>query len=158
MTLERTHRPLLTSHTLIRRFRPADLNPILEIERSTFLEDAFPRKMFLDLFEDCPELFLVAEHHGHIVGYMVTCVDGRKAEVVSIAVDARRRNQGVGRSLMADTLAKLKASRVRRVELTVRETNRAAIRFYRRFGFTRLGRIDRYYSDGGDALKMRKAV
>jgi ribosomal protein S18 acetylase RimI-like enzyme len=37
----------------------------------------------------------------------------------------------------------------------VRTDNAAAARFYRRFGFRRLGLEPRYYEDGADAWRMR---
>jgi ribosomal protein S18 acetylase RimI-like enzyme len=36
----------------------------------------------------------------------------------------------------------------------VRPANQAAIDFYRKFGFKRIGTIPRYYEDGSDAARM----
>jgi len=140
---------------LIRPFRLADLPRILKIESAAFSDDAYTPEMFMELNAECPDLFLIAKHSGRVVGYIVTAVEGRKAEVVSIAVDNKHRGIGIGKALMAHTLASLQASGVRRVHLTVRPSNQRAVRFYRSFGFVRTGRIARYYHDGSDALKMR---
>jgi len=114
--------------------------------------------MFLELYAECADLFFVAQLSGRVVGYMVTCVQAGNAEIVSIAVDPTHRNRGVGTALMGHTLATLKAAGVRRVKLTVRTTNRAGIQFYRRLGFSRAGRIARYYADGADALQMQRVL
>jgi ribosomal-protein-alanine N-acetyltransferase len=112
--------------------------------------------MFLDLQRDCPELFLVARRAGRIAGYMVTSTSGRKAEIVSIAVNPESQKLGIGTALMTYTIRQLKKLHVHRLELAVRATNAAAIRFYRHFGFDPVKRVPEYYEDGGDAIMMRK--
>ena len=141
----------------IRRFRPSHLRRILQIERDAFPLESYTRDMFMELYDCCGELFFVAKCAGRIAGYMVTCVRAKDAEIVSIAVDPKYRNGGVGKALMEHAFATLKAARVRRVTLTVRPTNRVAIRFYRGLGFTRVGRLAQYYPDGADALQMQTA-
>jgi ribosomal-protein-alanine N-acetyltransferase len=142
----------------IRLFRPADLDRIMEIERAAFPEAPYTRAMFRDLYRHCGALFFVARLGRRTGGYMVTCADARRAEVVSIAVDPRFQRLGIGTALMTHSLTGLKESNVRRVDLMVRETSRHAVRFYRRFGFTRVRRVRRYYENGGDAVHMRKAL
>jgi len=51
-------------------------------------------------------------------------------------------------------LSKLRKHRVDWVELMVRATNKAAVRFYRRFGPAHARLVWRYYEDGGDALRI----
>jgi [ribosomal protein S18]-alanine N-acetyltransferase len=142
----------------IRLFRPSDLERIMEIERDAFPEAPYTPAMFRDLYRDCGALFFVARVGRRTGGYMVTCVDARRAEVVSIAVDPRFQRLGIGTALMTHSLTELKASKVRRVDLMVRETSRHAVRFYRRFGFTRVRCVRRYYENGGDAVHMTKAL
>lgn len=140
----------------ITRFRTSDLPRIMEIECASFPEDAYSRKMFLDLKRECPELFLVARRATRVVGYMVTCTSGRKAEVVSIAVDPGYQKLGIGKALMNRTIRLLKQARVHTLELAVRASNTTAIRFYRNFGFDPFRQISEYYEDGEDAIRMRK--
>jgi ribosomal-protein-alanine N-acetyltransferase len=142
----------------IRLFRSSDLERIMEIERATFPEAPYTRAMFRDLYRDCGALFFVARLGRRIAGYMVTCAHVRRAEVVSIAVDPRFQGLGVGTALMTHSLTELKKSNVPCVELMVRETSRHAVRFYRRFGFTRVRPVRRYYENGGDAVHMRMAL
>ena len=110
--------------------------------------------MFLELYRDCGDLFLVAKRSGRIVGYIVTGVGSRKAEIISIAVDPEYRNVGVGKALILHAIDKLRELGVGRLELTVRKTSTAAIRLYRRFGFCPLKTIAHYYQDDGDGLRM----
>lgn len=140
----------------IRAFRSSDMGRILEIERAAFPKEAYTRAIFRELHKDCPELFLVAERSGRIVGYMVTCPNRRKAELVSIAIDPARQKRGAGTALMAHTLAALETRGVQIFELMVRPANKVAARFYRRFGFVRAGAVARYYEDGGDGVRMTR--
>jgi len=142
----------------INRFRLADLKEVLEIESAAFRQDAYPAEVFLELHQTCPDFFLVAKSHGSVVGYVASFLQGSDAEIVSIAVDPRRRRRGIGRALMMHTLAKLKAHGIRYVDLTVRPANRPAIRLYSALGFRPVRRISQYYADNGDAIEMQKAL
>ena len=138
----------------ITRFTLRHLRRILEIEGEVFPEDAYPRELFLELCEECGDLFFVAHSGGKVAGYAVTCASKRKAELVSIGVDSRSRGQGIGSALLARTIAGLRERNTRRLELAVRAGNDVAANFYRRRGFRAAGRIRRYYEDGADALRM----
>ena len=138
----------------ITRFTLRHLRRILEIESEVFPEDAYSREMFLDLYEDCGDLFFIAHSNGTVAGYSVTCASKRKAELVSIGVDRRSRGKGIGSALLARTIAGLRERGSSRLELAVRTSNRHAIAFYRRWGFEVVGRAHRYYENGGDALRM----
>jgi ribosomal-protein-alanine N-acetyltransferase len=139
-------------------FRRSQLLRIMAIESATFADEAYDKEMFLELYRNCSDLFFVAKRSGHVAGYMVTCAASGKAEIVSIAVHPKHRNTGVGKAMMEHTLKKLKARGVRRVELMVRSTSAASIRFYRSFGFSRVRRVARYYQDGGDAWRMKRLL
>ena len=88
---------------------------------------------------------------------MVSCAKSGKAEIVSIAVHPKYQKLGVGSALIGHTLFALKEKKMQSVKLMVRTTNASGVRFYRRFGFTRVRRIPRYYEDGGDAFRMSLA-
>jgi ribosomal-protein-alanine N-acetyltransferase len=138
-------------------FRDSDLERVLAVERATFAEGPYTKAMFRELYRDCGKFFVVATRSRRIVGYMVTCVDKGQAEIVSIGVDPKCQKMGIGTRLMEHTLAALEKRRIRRMELTVRTTNKDGVRFYRRFGFRSAGRIRRYYEDGCDAYLMKRS-
>jgi ribosomal-protein-alanine N-acetyltransferase len=142
----------------IRTFRPSDLDRIMKIERAAFSRESYTRKMFLQLYRECRDLFVIAKRARRIAAYMSTCADSTQAELISIAVDPKWRKLGLGSALMRHTLAALKTRKVRRVILMVRTANTEAVRFYRRFGFTRVGRVPGYYEDGAAAYSMRKRL
>ncbi len=138
----------------ISRFRRSHLPRILEIERASFPEEAYTRAIFLELYRECEELFLVAKRSRRIVGYIVSGAGSRKADIISIAVDPEYRNMGVGKALILHAIDKLRELGAGRLELTVRTTSTAAIRLYGNLGFCPLMTIAHYYQDGGDGLRM----
>ena len=90
-----------------------------------------------------------------MAGYSITCAGSRNAELVSIAVDPRDRSRGVGQALLDRTLAELRQRRVKTWWLMVWTTNEPGIRFYEKYGFTRVKIVKRYYGAHRDAWRMR---
>ena len=144
--------------TVIRRFRLTDLDRLLEIERSAFPKAAYPRDLFLELYEDCASLFFVALRGRSIAGYSVTCVRPPRAELVSIAVDRRHRRLGIAGALLRRTLTRLRRLGAVRLNLMVRARNRGAIALYRSFGFRITARVAAYYENGEDGVRMSLAI
>ena len=152
----------LTRAIQIVPFSLRHLDRILQIERASFGRDAWPRKLFLEYYDDCRKLFFVGKSSRRIAGYIIGCiegsVDGREAEIASLAVHPDYRRQGLAAALITRLLLELRASGVRRVELMVRVGNTAGEQLYRSFGFRRLRIVARYYEDGGDGILMRQGI
>ena len=141
----------------IRKIRLSDVDGIMVIERSSFGRDAYDRNLFAEYFHKCGDLFLAAaDGRGNLCGYMITCIRGERAEVVSIAVDPARRGRGIASALMDSTLRRLRRRGAGRLVLMVRETNGPARAFYEKYGFEKVRRVPRYYEDGGDGWLMGK--
>jgi ribosomal protein S18 acetylase RimI-like enzyme len=148
----------VTPGVRIRRFVPADLDAVLELERATFGPAAYRREMFLEVARPPSGLLLVGERGGRIAGYVAAFKSGAGAELVSLAVGRRHRRSGIGAALLRQALQALARRGVRKVELMVRADNRPAIRFYQRLGFCRAGWVPGYYEDGCDGLRMRRTL
>ena len=142
----------------VRRMRMADLNRIVEIELASFGDEAYDRNLFAEFFRTCGELFLVAEHDREVQGYMVPCIRGEQAELVSVAVDRAARRMGAAAALMESTLRRLRRRGIARIGLMVRTTNDQARAFYERYGFEKVRRVPRYYEDGADGWRMAKGL
>jgi ribosomal-protein-alanine N-acetyltransferase len=134
--------------------RPDDLDRILEIERASFGLQAYDCKLFAYYARRCGDLFLIAVKEGKICGYMLSCVRGARAELVSVAVDPARRQTGAGSAMLRSTLRRLRLRRVEWLHLMVRIDNHSAIEFYEKHGFRRVRRVRGYYEDGGDGIRM----
>lgn len=99
----------------LRHFEKPDIRRVMEIEDESFLDgDA---ALYLELYEEWPGGFLVAENEGKMIGFVVLVLtpegDGR---VFAIAVDSRYRGVGVGKVLLKaafNTLRKRKIGFVR---------------------------------------------
>jgi [ribosomal protein S18]-alanine N-acetyltransferase len=142
----------------VRPMRPADLDRILAIEKASFRRDAYDRNLFAAYARKCGEFFLVAVGKGEMAGYILGCRTRAGAELVSIAVNPQSRRAGVASALMDRLLYRLKRAGIRKLRLTVRATNRGALRFYRKYGFTKVRLVPGYYEDGRDGWLMEKPL
>jgi ribosomal-protein-alanine N-acetyltransferase len=94
------------------------------------------------------------------IGFVVSRIGADEAEILSIAIEARLRGQGLSRNLLLTHLGHLAGRGVRTIFLEVEENNRPARRLYERAGFVAVGRRERYYRQAGgeqlNALLMRR--
>ena len=88
------------------------------------------RKRRLPRNSSDPDLFLVAESNGLIIGTVLGGFDGRRGMVYHLAVDISFRKNGVGTALMAELERRMKQKGCIRLYLLVTRDNMDAIRFY----------------------------
>ncbi len=81
-----------------------------------------------------PDLFLVAEHLGKIVGAVMGGYDGRRALVYHLAVYEEHRQQGIGKALMENLEELLREKGCLRSYLLITKNN-PAIEFYEKRGW-----------------------
>jgi [ribosomal protein S18]-alanine N-acetyltransferase len=142
----------------IRRAAARDLDRIGEIESASFGREAYDRKLFADYHRTCGPLFLVAERRGRICGYLLSCLRGAAAELISVAVAPEDRGNGTASALLDSLLRRLRRRGALRLRLVVRVRNRAARALYEKYGFRRVRRVPNYYEDGGDGIAMSRPV
>lgn len=82
-----------------------------------------------------PDLFLVAEIEGKIVGSVVGGFDGRRGLIYHLAVAAEQRGNGFGKLLMDEVESRLKAKGCIRSYLLVTRDNVGVLDFYARQGW-----------------------
>ena len=83
-----------------------------------------------------PELFVVAESRGRLVGAVFGRFDGRRGWINHLAVAGRFRRRGVGRRLMLEVEARLAALGCPKVNLHVLTPNRSVVGFYASLGYS----------------------
>lgn len=88
---------------------------------------------------------------GFIVAY-----GGVTGHIITIDVIELARRTGLGSQLLAAAEDRLRATGSRAVRLEAAVDNTTAISFYKRHGYSVTGTWPRYYSNGVDALIMRK--
>jgi len=82
-----------------------------------------------------PELFLVAEDAGLVLGTAMAGYDGHRGWLYAIAVKPDAQRSGIGSLLLAEAERKLKALGCGKVNLQIRAGNEAVAAFYRRHGY-----------------------
>jgi len=149
----------------LREFKPEDLERVVFINR-TCLPENYTRSFFLSIHRSHPDLFLVAESGGVVVGYIMCRIErpfwgvGKpKGHVISIAVVPEHRRKGIATALMREALARMaKNYGAGECYLEVRVSNEPAISLYEKMGFTKRSIIRHYYLDGEDAYLMVKPL
>ena len=82
-----------------------------------------------------PDLFLVAELDGALIGTVIGGFDGRRGFIYHLAVHADHREQGIASSLMEEVERRLRIKGCRRCYLFVTPDNPEAMRYYERRGW-----------------------
>lgn len=127
--------PTLPSDLILREFQITtdysqvitlwqNAGPGIHIRRSDY-EEEISKKLQRD-----PDLFLVAEAGGRIIGTVLGGFDGRRGMVYHLAVDSSFRNMGIGTALMVELEKRMKQKGCLRTYLLVTRDNLDAIRFY----------------------------
>ena len=80
------------------------------------------------------ELF-VGEEGGRLVATIMTGHDGHRGWLYYLAVDPARRHRGLGRCMVAHAEAWLGARGVAKVNLMIRDGNKAVVEFYEAVGY-----------------------
>lgn len=140
---------------IINEIQPGDICPISLLEREAFTspwtEAMFRQEASLPLSRG-----LVArgrEGDQALLGYLIFWLVSGEFHLQKLAVRKGFRRQGIASALLSQALAEAIACHCRSATLEVRRSNAAALRLYKRFGFTVEGIRPRYYDDTGeDAL------
>ncbi|MGW4271603.1 ribosomal protein S18-alanine N-acetyltransferase [Streptomyces sp. SID10815] len=138
-----------------------DIDPVLELEKGLFPEDAWSRGMFWSELAhsrgpEATRRYVVAEQDGRIVGYAGLVATGDQGDVQTIAVARDQWGTGLGSLLLTELLRAATAFECAEVMLECRVDNVRAQRLYERFGFAPIGFRRGYYQPGNvDALVMR---
>ena len=132
-----------TPQIAIRSFRyPGDLPGVLELWSNAgpgvhLGRSDTPEEIQKKLEHD-PDLFLVAEQDGRLVGTVLGGFDGRRGMVYHLAVAGDQRRQGLGEALMQAVEDQLRAKGCLRYYLLVTLDNDHAREFYEQRGHERL--------------------
>ena len=102
-------------------------------------------------------VILTARDEGKTRGFICARYAADEAELLNAAVDPVFTRRGIATALMEQFLAVLAARGVKRITLEVHAQNFPAQAWYRRAGFTVLGRRKQFYGSA-DALLMGKML
>ncbi|MFW6384061.1 MAG: GNAT family N-acetyltransferase [Halodesulfurarchaeum sp.] len=149
----------------LRPVERADLLAVVRIEERTF--DSPWHLGSFERFLGAPA-FLVLEDprgeelgeglSGFVVGDVIDRRNRRFGHLKDLAVKPSRQRGGRGRRLLEGALAQFAAHGADQARLEVRPSNRPARGLYDAAGFEVIGRRERYYQDGEDALVMARRL
>lgn len=83
-----------------------------------------------------PDLFLVARIENQPVGTIMVGYEGHRGWINYLGVDPDHQQRGIGRALMTEAERLLRERGCPKINLQVRKTNRGALAFYEKIGFT----------------------
>jgi [ribosomal protein S18]-alanine N-acetyltransferase len=98
-----------------------------------------------------------AGKNSKIAGFIVVHA-GPSGHVITIDVDPQAQRSGVGSLMLQVAEDRLRAAGSRAVGLETAVDNLAALSFYKRHGYSVVRTWPRYYSNGVDALVMKKEL
>ena len=150
----------------LRDFRQPDFEALWRIDQQCFAPGISYSRLELAEYLRRPRAFaLVAESPedgeavapGLIVGFVVAEAGGRGGgHIITIDVLPEARKIGVGSRLLRAAEERLRAAQCHFVILETAVDNQAALAFYKTHKYHVWRSIPRYYSDGVDALVLKK--
>jgi ribosomal protein S18 acetylase RimI-like enzyme len=82
-----------------------------------------------------PDLFLVAEHEGEIVGSVMGGWDGRRGWIYHLAVKPEHQREGIGVELVREVEKRLVAKGAKKVNAQVYKSNERSSAFFKAIGY-----------------------
>ncbi len=121
----------------IREARPDDFDPIIRLWESIDRHTALPdRREYLETFHAfSPDLLLVAEVEGRIIGTVIGGWDGWRANIARLTTCPEARRTGVAMALVREVERRLLAKGARRVYALVDKRSPPAIPFWEAAGY-----------------------
>lgn len=143
----------------LRFAHPRDIPALLALENSCFKSDRFNDQQFRYLIVQSNALVVVVEKMSKIIAYAVVLFrkNSSLARLYSIAVDPTYQKRGVA-LLIYKFVEHHTSKHCNQIRLEVRKDNRRAIHFYKKNGYQPFGQYDNFYTDGEDALRMKKML
>lgn len=130
---------------------PTDCEALYEIAEHSDI-DVWTVENYRNELNRPDSIVLKAVDERRVVGYLAARVvpgqtDLNDAEIYNVAVVENRRESGIG-SLLLDSLTdRLKSESIANVWLEVRRSNRSAISFYRKNGFSEISVRPNFYAN-----------
>ena len=113
----------------------------IQLRKSDQIEE-IEKKLLRD-----PDLFLVAETEGRLIGAILGGFDGRRGMMYHLAVEDNYRKSGAASQLMSELESRLHAKGCIRYYLLVTKNNAEAIQFYEKRGWENLNDLYVYGKD-----------
>ncbi len=149
------------SQTTTRHATLQDVEALFDMEDRCFGQhQEITRRGFRDFIKRPNNVILIAELNGVPQGYALALLrtNSPKARLYSLAVLPEFQGNGTAQALMSALECEAAMIGATVMQLEVRETNRKAIRFYQKMGYSAFDRYDEYYDDQEHAWRMSKPI
>ena len=141
---------------MIRAPRKDEIPAVFAVEKDVYGAHVYPEFFFRQALDLWGDTFLVSGgEDGLLDGYVIgaPCNEPGVMWVLSVAVRKASRGRGIGKTLMREVLAAMRAKGVAAAKLTVHPDNSAA-KLYRDLGFEVVGEDPNYFGEGDPRLIM----
>ena len=146
---------------VIRDFQPEDFESLWRMDQQCFPPGiSYSRQELKTYMKYRGSFTLVAsddQNDKEIAGFIVA-KGGSTGHIITIDVGPRTRRSGVGSLLLKGAEERLRAAGCHAVGLETAVDNIAALLFYKRHGYAVVRTWPRYYSNGVDALVLKKEL
>ena len=151
----------------LRDFQSNDLEALWRIDQECFPPGiAYSKAELRAYIESAAAFALVAEINApgatvssSIAGFIVAEANRKGVgHIITIDVLPEGRRSGIGFALLRAAEERLRRAQCARVRLEAAVDNVVALDFYKRHGYAVVKTIRGYYSDGGDAYVLAKAL
>jgi ribosomal protein S18 acetylase RimI-like enzyme len=121
----------------IRQYEPRDEESVVRLWTDCGLVVPWnnPRRDIQRKLKVQADMFLVACLDNQVVATVMVGYDGHRGWINYLAVSPLHQRAGVGRRMMEEAEALLRAAGCPKINVQVRSTNAAVIEFYKRIGF-----------------------
>lgn len=131
----------------VRQFGLGDWDAARAIWDATDGMSAPTREEVEHKLERDPQLFVVAEREGELVGVAMGTYDGRRGFVFRLAVAPNERGKGIGSALVTELERRFEAMGVTKVRVLVFRTNGTARSFWEAQGYQAAEDVMMYSKD-----------
>ena len=127
----------------VRKAKQEDISQIIELDFENF-SNVYDKNFYIDKINF--GMMIVAQDDKKIVGFILFNILFDESEIYKVVVSQEYRRKNIARSLMENYFVAMKENCVSKIFLEVRESNKNAIKLYRKFGFRDIKIIENYYS------------
>jgi ribosomal-protein-alanine N-acetyltransferase len=140
----------------IKKMLPKHLKEVLKIESLSFPLPWSEQSFYYEIVNNPYGYYVVATDQDKVVGYGGMWILIDECHITTIAVDPKRRGEGIGRKILEHLIEKAKENDLDWISLEVRITNTVAQKLYKSLGFEVVGIRKGYYlPNNEDAIIMR---
>lgn len=144
----------------IRNANRTDIDIIYSIECKAYKSIHFPYFFFIQALDFTPDLFLVIENNGKVVGFILCAINLFEKEcwILDIAFDIENQSQGLGTKILQYSINKIKELAIKNILLHVKPQNVIAIGLYSKLGFKVKETRSNYFGEGEDRYIMELVI